>query len=312
MLLDKMMLKVSLMNNKPHVFTEIPMQKLAFIKHLAVAGMGFEPRWTKFMRFLGSMLLYSPYMRKFSEGHFDDPFQDPTEKGQFSNIAGKAIADFLSKRIDQSIMTVNYESALKILRLPVQGERPDLIAFRGSPPYRFTIEAKGYTRGPGNMQQHKKQSRSGLLKAQFSRASVAYNMYNGIKVNYWDPENENFNDEGNIKLFSLLSKKYYTGFLSFLNYGEKVDEFIYKGEKFWAVIPWNKHEIWNKWQAECIYYCLQKYRIEVILPKEIEKYASEGLPHGIEPFGNEIEEGNLLYIDNDRIGLRIFPNFKGQ
>jgi hypothetical protein len=37
------------------------------------------------------------------------------KKDNSPNLAGKAIADFLSKRIDQSIFTVNYEAAMILM-----------------------------------------------------------------------------------------------------------------------------------------------------------------------------------------------------
>jgi hypothetical protein len=77
---------------------------------------------------------------------------DPTEKGQFSNLVGKAIADFLSKRIDHSLFTVNYEAAMRLkdISLSISGKqirRPDLPAF--VPNATFAIEAKGFSGGVG-------------------------------------------------------------------------------------------------------------------------------------------------------------------
>jgi hypothetical protein len=83
--------------------------RLAFIKHLAIAGQGYAPRPQKLMRTLGMLLHYSYYLHRtaFYNNRFSEPpisISDPTEKGQFSDVAGKAIADFLSKRINQSFL----------------------------------------------------------------------------------------------------------------------------------------------------------------------------------------------------------------
>ncbi len=74
--------------------------RLAFAKHLAIAGQGYAPRPQKLLRTLGMFLHYSYYIQKqdFLNNRFSRPpriLSDPTEQGQFSNLAGKAIADFL-------------------------------------------------------------------------------------------------------------------------------------------------------------------------------------------------------------------------
>ncbi|MEJ0104733.1 MAG: hypothetical protein WDO19_20220 [Bacteroidota bacterium] len=96
------------------------MTRLAFAKHLAVAGQGYAPKPQKILRTIGMLFHYSYYMQRtaFNNNRFSEPpmgWSDPTEKGQFSTLAGKAIADFLSKRIDRSLYTVNYEAAMRQL-----------------------------------------------------------------------------------------------------------------------------------------------------------------------------------------------------
>ncbi len=55
-------------------------------------------------------LVYDDFLRGFNNNRFSEPpICDPTEQGQFSGLAGKAIADFLSKKIDGSIFTIAYE-----------------------------------------------------------------------------------------------------------------------------------------------------------------------------------------------------------
>lgn len=117
-------------SNQTHNLTRI-----AFAKHLAIDGQGYAPRPQKLIRTIAMFFHYSNYIQRqaFNNNRFSEPpiqLSDPTEKGQFSNLAGKAIADFLSKRIDQSIFTVNYEAAMRLRRLPLNVERPDLLAFK--------------------------------------------------------------------------------------------------------------------------------------------------------------------------------------
>jgi len=78
--------------------------RLAFAKHLAIAGQGFAPRLYKLLKTIGVFFHYGYYLQRqsFYNSRFSQPptaLSDPTEKGQFSNLAGKAIADFLSKKL---------------------------------------------------------------------------------------------------------------------------------------------------------------------------------------------------------------------
>ena len=50
------------------------------------------------------------------------------------------------------------------------------------------------------------------------------------------------------------------------------------------------------------------YSPRLILPKQIIKYAQDGLSLDTIPF-EQIQDGNNLYIDSDRIGLRIVPKY---
>jgi len=83
--------------------------RLAFAKHMAIAGQGYAPRPQKLFRMIGMAFHYGYYIQRkaFYNSRFSEPpteLSDPTEKAQFSNIAGKAIADFLSKRCTRLIM----------------------------------------------------------------------------------------------------------------------------------------------------------------------------------------------------------------
>ncbi len=169
-------------NNGTNHNLNFTISRLAFVKHFAIAGQGYAPRLSKLFRAIGMAFHYSYYLQShsFYNNHFSQPpdsLSDPTEKGQFSNLVGKAIADFLSKRISNSMLTVNYEAEMRLRHIPVVGPRPDLLAY--SPTSTFAIEAKGYTAGPGNMTRHKLQARSGnhLIPVNFSIASVSSNIF---------------------------------------------------------------------------------------------------------------------------------------
>lgn len=112
--------------------------RLAFAKHLAMAGQGYSFSPRNLLRAVGMFFHYSYYLRgdDFRNNRFSRPpnaLSDPTEQGQFSNLAGKAIADFLSKQIDKSLFTINYEAAMRAKNLRIKGKRPDLIAYSGNP-----------------------------------------------------------------------------------------------------------------------------------------------------------------------------------
>jgi hypothetical protein len=282
--------------------------RLALIKHMAIAGQGYKFSPQKLMRTLGMFLHYSSYINKyeFNDNRFSEPpigLSDPTEKGQFSNLAGKAIADFLSKRIDKSIYTVNYEAAMRIKGQPVKGPRPDLIAF--SRTKTFAIEAKGYAGNSGDMVAHKNQSGTGKIPVDFTVASVSYNLYNEVKVKYYDPLTGDIPYDS--ELLKKLTQDYYKGFLGFLDERYfNFNELELQGEKFYEIqlFPpyWDYHD---KFMNICGHEILYYYRPALIVPKEIHEFAEQGLPYEIKPFVFERTEKNNIYIDNDRIGLKI-------
>jgi len=282
--------------------------RLALLKHMAIAGQGYKFSPQKLMRTLGMFLHYSSYLNKyeFKNDKFSEPpigLSDPTEKGQFSNLVGKAIADFLSKRIDNSIYTVNYEAAMRVKGQPINGPRPDLIAFNRT--QTFAIEAKGYAGNSGNMSAHKKQSQTGNIPVDFTVASVAYDLYNNVKVKYYDPENGDVPYDNELR--QKLTQNYYKGFLGFLDERYfNFNELELQGEKFYEIqlFPpyWDYHD---KFMNICGHEILYYYRPALIVPKEIHEFAEKGLTNEIKPFIFEKTEENNIYIDNDRIGLKI-------
>jgi len=293
--------------------------RLAFIKHMAVAGMKYAPLPTKIMKIIGMFFQYNFYFQRssFYNNKFSVPpnkIYDPTEKGQFSNLVGKAIADFLAKRIDNAIYTVNYEAAMKMKNMPIIGNRPDLLAFKNNET--FAIEAKGYSGSAGNMDKHKQQSRTGGIPVNFTVASVSYNLYERVKCNYYDPYNENIRFDA--ELFKNLTRKYYAGFLKFLDYGD-YKENTYKNEGFYEIdlfypLFWDKYFF----DRNQIIYCWKELfcylRPKLIIPAKIRDFAKNGLTSEIKPFlfdykdVNSKESERRIYIDNDRIGLKIERN----
>lgn len=286
---------------------------LAFVKHLAIAGQSFAPTPRKIIRIISMFFHYQMYIQRnsFNQGRFSQPpryLSDPTEKGHFSNLAGKSIADFLSKRINNSIITVNYESAMRERNMSVGGvKRPDLLAFSNNEI--FAIEAKGYSGGSGDMNKHKNQSKTGGIPVNFSVACVSYNLYNNIKCKYYDPYRGEFPFDNDV--FTLLSQKYYYGLLGFLN--EKFFEFReirINGEKFFATDILSK-DLEMVFQKECLFNSIFLYKLrdfykpELILPGNIKELAKHGLSRDIKPFEYDISKNENMYIDNDRVGLKI-------
>lgn len=289
------------------------LSRLAFAKHLAVAGQGYAPKPQKLIKTIAMFFHYSYYLKRqsFNNDQFSQPpieLSDPTEKGQFSNLAGKAIADFLSKRIDQSIFTVNYEAAMRLRNMPLNVGRPDLIAYKQNS--MFALEAKGYSGGHGNMTNHKNQSLTGGIPVNFTVACVSYDLYKNVKCKYYDPFNDNipYDKEG----LSGLTKNYYKGLLEFLNQkyfryyevefqGEKFYEVELKFQSFRKLLP-VEFRLRHFWYFEMF----DIIRPRLILPINIREYAENGITNELKPFIFETKDQyENIYIDNDRVGLRI-------
>lgn len=289
------------------------LNRIAFAKHLAIAGQGYAPKPRKLIRTIGMFFHYSYYLQRqaFYNNKFSEPpkqLSDPTEKSQFSNLTGKAIADFLSKRIDNSLYTVNYEAAMRMLGMPLNVGRPDLLAFTQNS--MFAIEAKGYSGGHGDMAHHKVQSQTGGIPVNYTVACVSYKLYNNVHCNYHDPFNDSipYNNE----LLNQLTQKYYSGLSEFLNekyFNFQVTEI--QGEKFYEIEL--SYQTFEKlfqyefpfrrfWHFEI----LEFYKPRIILPFEIRDYAEKGISNEIKPFKFETNEQDYnTYVDNDRVGLRI-------
>jgi hypothetical protein len=299
--------QLGMIHNQTHRMT-----RLAFAKHMAFAGQGYRIKPSNILRILGMFFHYSYYMQRqdfYNNNCFSLPpsiLSDPTEQNQFSNIVGKAIADFLSKRINQSFLTLNYEA---VAPRPLRGQRPDLVAF--SQNAIFTLEAKGRgPNNPGNMANHKLQASSGNLPRHFSVACVSYNIYNSIKCNYHDPFNKNI--KYNIEGLRISSANFYNNLSKFINNNYfEVEIVTYQNERFYEVAfspvkllkyfrNFDEYHFFNYLHLEF----LDCFRPRLILPENIEEYAKNGLTRDTKPFNFDSKENNI-YIDNDRIGLRI-------
>ena len=290
--------KHGIMSNQNHYIS-----KLGLVKHMAIAGQRYAPTSKKIFKTIGMFLQYSYFLQSsaLNKDKFSLPpnnIYDPTEKSQFSNIAGKGIADFLSKKIDNALHTVNYEAAMKIKKMKIIGSRPDLLAFTNNET--FAIEAKGYTKNyVKDMSKHKYQSQSGAIPVNFTVASVSYGLYNKVRCNYHDPYNSNipFDEE----LLSQLTKKYYSEIIDFLQFAD-YKEVQHKNESFYEIDILSS-SIFNRDFRYFFHDLLHHNQLKMILPKDIELYSKEGLNSHTEPF---LYDGNEeIYIDNDRIGLKI-------
>lgn len=170
----------------------------AFLKHAAITGQG--PRFgilPSLARGLGVLMFYRRYIdapRWSGWSGFrkaDLQFNDPTEQGDFSTLAGKAIADFLAKRLLGAKFTHAYEAAMHVRGLPIVGPRPDFYCTTRD--RQFSMEAKGYSAGTvsqAKMAEHKAQSQAGPIPVHFSVTSVAYNIYDVLRCKFHDPVRE--------------------------------------------------------------------------------------------------------------------------
>jgi len=188
---------------------------LQFVKHLAFAGMGAHSSIYNTFRFAGFMFEFMPYWKH--EPHYfwlpEIVMHDPTELGQISNRIGKALADFLAKKIYGAKFTHNYEDAMVQFGHPIKGQRPDL--YCDTLTQQFAIEAKGFKRpsvSSNAMINHKSQSRKGAVPVNFSVASVAFDIYRQPKVKFHDPVGENV--EYSIEVNRKLCSYYYQSILN--------------------------------------------------------------------------------------------------
>lgn len=194
---------------------------LAFVKHATFAGINHtvypyyqHPHYL--FRFLSALYEFFPSF--YSSNCFQlapGLSADPTEKAYLSNKVGRAIADYLSKRIYGARFTHCYEDAMAISGHTIAGQRPDF--YCDALGKQFSVEAKGYSSrsvSDNLMGIHKGQSQTGPLQVNFSVASVAYNLYHSPAVKFYDPINDNMSYD--FDLNSQLRDMYYQNALALI------------------------------------------------------------------------------------------------
>ncbi len=197
------------------------LSELALLKHLAMAGQGFMPSIRHYTKAIGIFLHYIEYLNPAAlrNSRFSEPppmRQDPTEKGQFSNLVGKGVADFLSRRLSHAKVTFSYEAVMAVNGNKIKGRRPDLYCIGQG--FQFAVEAKGLAKAEvssAEMAKHKKQSRQGPVPVNFSIASISFNLFHSARCKYHDPINKNtsYNQRANDALLYF----YYRGIFEYLD-----------------------------------------------------------------------------------------------
>ena len=177
---------------------------------------------------------------------------------------------------------------------------------------KFAIESKGFaSSSSGNMLDHKTQSKAGPISVNYSIASVSYNLYSKVKCNYHDPINPN--SEYDEDLLRQLSKEYYSGIKEYFDerYFER-NEIKVNGEDFYELDIFTPRFIrtfgldrYSRFWPEIEFWLFERLRLKLIIPKNIVELAKNGISRQIEPFQIGESESNYLYIDTDRIGLKI-------
>lgn len=163
---------------------------MEIVKHFVVAGCG-QVLSKKHLKKAKAALTYFEdfFPNNINTRGFIFPsgyLYDPTAKAQFSNLIGKALADYFFKKFFKNGITMNYEAMMKIKYGKVDSvSRPDLYGVSNFTV--FSIEAKGYTRTTSKKDEHKKQAKSGPLFKNYAIASVTEKIYSNIHVDFYDP-----------------------------------------------------------------------------------------------------------------------------
>ena len=163
---------------------------MEIVKHFVVAGCG-QVLSQKHLKKAKAALTYFEdfFPNNINTRGFIFPsgyLYDPTAKAQFSNLIGKALADYFFKKFFKNGITMNYEAMMKIKYGKVDSiSRPDLYGVSNFTV--FSIEAKGYTRTTSKKDEHKKQAKAGPLFKNYATASVTEKIYSNIHVDFYDP-----------------------------------------------------------------------------------------------------------------------------
>jgi hypothetical protein len=266
------------------------------VKHMAIAGQGYLPSIKYYTKTFGIFCHYIEYLDSASlnESRFSLPpseRRDPTERGQFSNLVGKGLGDFLSRRLSGAKITHGYEAAMTVAGIPISGSRPDLYCIGNG--FQFALEAKGYsatTISAKEMLNHKSQAQSGPLPVNFSIASVSYNLYELVRCKYHDP----FNDSiiYNAPVNRRLNRLYYEGIFEYLNFdyfrieeGEIQNNHCYFIDILGPGTPYN--------------FSIKGFSLALILQSEFKRFTLGESSH----FNETIIQEPFLYLDTDGIGI---------
>lgn len=281
---------------------KISFSRLAFFKHMAMAGQGFMPSIQKYTRMVGVFFHYIEYFlpHALSNSHLSEPppvRQDPTEKGQVSNVVGKAIGDLLARRISGARFTLSYESAMVTNGHKIRGRRPDLYCIGSG--IQFAVEAKGYEAASVSIQDmllHKDQSRTGPLPVNFTVASVAYNLYNLMKAKYHDPLNENISF--NEKLNSTLLRIHYQGLFDYVRTETlPVEDGEIHGRQCFFI------RIMGPGTPYPVLFSDKKFVLCLILDKLYSKFSEPTLNIDIPKYSDTYIETELEFLDTDGVGI---------
>ena len=287
---------------------------IQFIKHFGLAGQKYITTPGAIRRGMGLFHFFEQYWNipNFNTAtHFSlpqDDVYDPTEVNHFSNIVGKAVADFLAREIYDVDFTQNYEGAIKeannipgAIRIPLNRSRPDLYCISTTNQKQYAIEAKGrkgQTFSENSMGIVKTQSEQTHLNEDNSIASVTYGIYNNIRTKFYDPtiEGGEYNEELNRRII----QKFYSGYQELINlynaFGD-TREYIRKDQKFYhlPIYPYifelnffgfDPLSIWNN-------------QFGLLIDKNILKEGKEGRFRR----ANERILDEKVYIDVDGIGI---------
>lgn len=286
----------------------LEMPYLACLWHIAIAAQKYRPSIYKFTRTLGHFFIYSDYLQRgtYNNNRFSVPshyFYDSTIKSQFSNIVGKGIADYLAKQLNNVINTQSFEAVMKENGLPVHGSRPDLYGITRNDET-IAIECKGWSNrsvSQADMNDVKNQSRAQqqVLPVTFSVASVSYNLYNRVKVKYYDPPNER--SEHDEEFIIPLLTQYYDGVFEYLNKELfDVDDVFINDTRYYKI------NIGSMISNSSYYKYSKKYlnKYSMLIDTELEGVGNDIL-NVLKERKNEIKFDDATYIDNDGLGLTI-------
>jgi len=260
------------------------------------------------MRTLGHFFLFSDYLQRgaYNNNHFSVPsrhYYDSTIKSQFSNMVGKGIADFIAKQFSNVVNTQSYEAVLKENGLPIDGSRPDLFCYCKNDET-IAIECKGWSNSSvsqADMNNVKNQSRAQaqVLPVTYSIASVSYNLYNRVKVKYYDPPTER--SEHNEEFIIPLLTKYYDGVFEYLNKELfDVDEVLINDDRYYKI------NVGSMISNSSYYTYSKKYLNEycILIDKKLEG-AGDDVLKVLKERNNDVKYDDTTYIDKDGLGLTI-------